>query len=307
MIYFLCPDYEEPAGGIMMIYRQTEILNQAGIPATVLHEKAPFRCGWFENNTVVTWRDRETPGAADIAVMPEIMGPAIDTLYPETPKVIFNQNTYNTFDAFPIDFTGGYPYRNALTTLVVSDDNRNYIRCIFPGMPVYRIRYAIDPDLFYYDPALKQEQWAIMPRKNTPEIFQVLHGLRARGFAMHIAFLDGLSRRETAKRLRESKYFLSFGHPEGFGLPPAEAMACGCITIGFHGRGGAEFFREPCAWPVDFGDIPRYIRTIQAVAEKDLHDQAAAAAAFIRENYSPEKERDSILTAWRTILAAREG
>ena len=37
--------------------------------------------------------------------------------------------------------------------------------------------------------------------------------------------------------------FLSFGHPEGFGLPITEAMASGYWVIGYHGGGGRELFR----------------------------------------------------------------
>ena len=42
--------------------------------------------------------------------------------------------------------------------------------------------------------------------------------------------------------LQGSAMFLSFGHPEGFGLPVAEAMACGCAVVGYSGLGGRELF-----------------------------------------------------------------
>ena len=34
---------------------------------------------------------------------------------------------------------------------------------------------------------------------------------------------------------------LSCGHPEGFGLPLAEAIACGCLVVGYHGLAGRDF------------------------------------------------------------------
>ncbi len=33
---------------------------------------------------------------------------------------------------------------------------------------------------------------------------------------------------------------MAIGYPEGFALPPLEAMACGCAVIGFTGGGGTE-------------------------------------------------------------------
>jgi len=38
--------------------------------------------------------------------------------------------------------------------------------------------------------------------------------------------------------------FMSTGFPEGFGLPPLEAMASGCVPVGFTGFGGWEYMRQ---------------------------------------------------------------
>ena len=43
--------------------------------------------------------------------------------------------------------------------------------------------------------------------------------------------------------LRESLIFLSLGQHEGLPLPPAEAMACGAIVVGYDGFGGREYMR----------------------------------------------------------------
>ena len=85
------------------------------------------------------------------------------------------------------------------------------------------------PGLFYFQPA-KKRQIALMPRKKDADMKQVLGLLRYRGK------LDGFtaveihdkSEAETAEILRDSMIFLSFSELEGWGLPPMEAMACGC-------------------------------------------------------------------------------
>ena len=47
--------------------------------------------------------------------------------------------------------------------------------------------------------------------------------------------------RRGGKRPAGALLFLSCGHPEGFGLPLAEAIACGCLVVGYHGLAGRDF------------------------------------------------------------------
>ena len=51
-----------------------------------------------------------------------------------------------------------------------------------------------------------------------------------------------MSHHDVLQTLSSSALFLSFGHPEGFGLPVAEALACGTAVIGYSGLGGRELF-----------------------------------------------------------------
>ena len=67
--------------------------------------------------------------------------------------------------------------------------------------------------------------------------------------------------------LSSSLLFLSFGHPEGFGLPVAEAMACGCAVAGYSGLGGRELFSLgksfDSAEEVDYGDISGFVSAVR--------------------------------------------
>ncbi len=302
-IYFLCPDYTPPAGGIRKIYRYVDILNAAGTPACVLHQASPFRCDWFDNDTMIRYMGEVTPRHHDLLVIPEIFGPHAMRLSPGVPRVILNQNAYNTFVPYPESYTGPYAHEEAKGIIVVSEDNANYLRLAFPDVPVHRIVYAIDPDRYHYDPAVKKRQLAYMPRKNREDATQVLHILRARGLDLPIVPIDGASEEDAARILRESAYFLSFGHPEGFGLPPAEAMACGCVVIGYHGNGGREFLRPPYAHPVETGDIVAYVCAVEQVLRQDPAGQAQRAADYIHQHYTVEKERESVLRIFQGVLA----
>ena len=102
--------------------------------------------------------------------------------------------------------------------------------------------------------------------------------------------------------------FINLVYQEGFGLPSAEAMACGCMVIGYHGMGGKEFYRPEVCFPVETGNIVEVAKTIEQVLilfennPKSVHEKAAKASEFIRENYSYEIQKRDVLEFWNGIL-----
>ena len=87
-------------------------------------------------------------------------------------------------------------------------------------------------------PGPRRHRIAYMPRK-WPGLAE---GLRAMVAAPVEWFpIDGLGEAETAAALAATTVFLTPGRGEGFGLPPGEAMAAGCVACGealirTHGR-----------------------------------------------------------------------
>jgi glycosyltransferase involved in cell wall biosynthesis len=150
-----------------------------------------------------------------------------------------------------------------------------------------------------------------MPRKNLEDARQVLNILRYRKAleGWKVVAIDKVSQAEAAEVLRESLIFMSFGHPEGFGLPPAEAMACGCIVIGYHGN-VREFLTAEHGFPIEMGQVLEYACAVEEMIRRfssnidPLRQVAKDAAAFVSEEYSEKTERESIVEAWRKILIA---
>jgi glycosyltransferase involved in cell wall biosynthesis len=85
-------------------------------------------------------------------------------------------------------------------------------------------------------------------------------------------------------------------------------MASGCAVIGYHGRGGKEFYRPEFCFPVTTGDIVAVAKTVEKVLElfkknpQYLQDRAFKASEFIRKNYSPEIQKRDVLAFWNGIL-----
>ncbi|MBA4358467.1 MAG: group 1 glycosyl transferase, partial [Desulfovibrio sp.] len=56
--------------------------------------------------------------------------------------------------------------------------------------------------------------------------------------------IAGLTAQGVAEALQPAHIFLATGFPEGCPLPPLEAMACGCLPVGYMGFGGADYMRQ---------------------------------------------------------------
>ena len=310
-IYFLAPDLTHPSGGVRVLYRHADLLNAAGMDAAIVHQKPGFRVAWFANRTRVIHPPLEI-GPEDILVFPEIEGPAIAQAAPGVRKVIFNQNAYYTFRGYPFaqgELRPPYRHPDVLGTIVVSEDSHRYLEHAFPGLNVRRVRLGIDPAL-YHPREAKERQICFVAHKHQEDAQQIISILRCRdalaGF--RIVPIHNRPAEEAAAILRQSMVFLSVGYPEGFGLPAAEAMACGCVVIGYHGNGGREFFTPEYGFPIEVGDIIGFAMAAEQVLrtlDRDPHayaDMTRRASQFIHSTYSVENERIDIISVWRQIL-----
>ena len=237
-------------------------------------------------------------------------GPFID--FRETPFIIFNQNCYSTFHhGYTIEdrsLVSPYSLPSLHGVFVVSDDSRDYMSCAFPSVPTYKVPCTVDPALFKYS-GNKKNVIAVMPRKNSGDAIQVINILKFRGAleGFEIAVIEKMSEQEVARQLSEAMFFFSFGDPEGFGLPPAEAMSCGCVVVGYHGRGGREFFLEDFSFPVEKGDIVHYVHVAEKVLgmarsnPESLIAMGKQASEYIQKTYSREAQAMALRQAWSRI------
>jgi hypothetical protein len=110
------------------------------------------------------------------------------------------------------------------------------------------VRPALDGDLFH--PPDSKPGGAIrigfMPRKNkalAEQIRRIFEERNPKAGAQWVP-IHGLDRPGVAEALRSCHVFLVTGFPEGCPLPPLEAMACGCLCVGFTGFGGWDYMRQ---------------------------------------------------------------
>ncbi len=141
--------------------------------------------------------------------------------------------------------------------MYVSEPVRNFVREI-TGKDGPIVRPGIDLNLFYTLPKnplgerTKNNPIRIawMPRKNKVFGELVNDALQQRMSRLYphipIQFvpIQRVPHHEVANILRTCHIFLVTGFPEGCPLPPLEAMASGCIPVGFTGFGGWDYMRQ---------------------------------------------------------------
>jgi hypothetical protein len=311
--WFICPHFEKPSGGIRKLYRSVDILNEAGLAAAIVHERAGFRASWFEHRTRIVSSGSIAVNPQDVIVVPEIYGASIRDLPRGVRQVIFNQGAYLMLDSFARESGASAPYidnPDLAAVLVVSEDSAAVVQYAFPKIPVYRVRQGLDRTFLHPPTGGKLRRIAYMPRKRAHEAACVLELLKLRG-VLHdweVIAIHGRTEAEVADLLRTTQIFLSFSRLEGFGLPALEALACGCLVVGYHGFGGREFFRRPFAIAIEDGDVVAFARAVEGVISLIDNEPTSMAAAgaggasFVQDRYSLEGERKDLLDVFVPLL-----
>lgn len=298
-IYYLCPDYPVPSGGIRAMYRHVDILNRAGLSAAVLHHSEGFACRWFEHSTRTVGAPSVALSREDALVVPEIYGPFLQRL-PRTPRLVaFSQNAYLTFEHLRPGTAPPYGIFDA--ALTVSPDSAEYLRFAFPGLDVAVVPNAIDPAVFHPLDGIPGRRLALMPRKRPGEADQILRLLGERLRGWDVEAIAGASEAATAATLRAAPIFLALGRQEGFGLPAAEAMASGCYVVGFPAFGGREIFEPSSSVPIEDGDVLSAAKALAAAMElferrpEAVRELGARAAERVRREYAPARQAEALL------------
>ena len=315
-VFYLSPDLDRPSGGVRNIYRHVDVLADLGIEATVVHSRSGFRCGWFANTTRVAAAADVRLRPRDILVTTEWHGPWLHTLPADVRKVAFNQGPYCTFDATPFAQSDpGAPYAavpGLEALLTVSEDGERLLEYAFPRLTTRRARPVVDGAVFHPAAQPRGPRLGYLARgRRSEERDQLLHILRSRGALDGWELVPaGGSEAETARLMGSCSLFLSFGYREGFGLPPAEAMASGCYVIGYPSLGGTEFFDPAYCSPVAESDLVAYGRAVEEAMRLFTADPEATAqtglkaSAAILDRYSVAGLTEDLRSFYSSLLPA---
>lgn len=252
--YVFLPPARKPTGGITVLRQIADILHGAG---RTVHLVARDPGGWRPTGLddaapVLEWDDLSlNPG--DLWLVPEGWVNALSPgLQAKARCVSYVQNWAYLFSSLP---PGVQWHSLPVEFLSVSDPVARYVAQA-TGRPSSILRPGINREIFHA-PDIRpggRVRIAYMPRKNKALAAQIRSLLEHRMGADRVQWLEiqGMDAFGVAEALRSSHIFLMTGFPEGCPLPPLEAMACGCLPVGFSGYGGWDYMRQA-------EDEPRFV------------------------------------------------
>ncbi|MFD6176655.1 MULTISPECIES: glycosyltransferase [unclassified Isoptericola] len=309
-IFYLSPDPPMPRGGVRVFYQHVDLLRAAGFDATVVHCRRGYRAGWFANDTAVAGAPDVTVTPDDVLVVPEYYGGTLDRLPAGPTVVVLNQGVYHTFDAVDVAAAAALVGPPVSAVLTVSEDSLDLLRFTFAGVPVHLVRPTLDRDVFHPgDGAPRGRRIAYAANRRADESHHLRCVLEARGrlAGWELVPIVGMSEAEVADTMRSCPIFLSMNEREGFGLQPAEAMACGCFVVGYTGQGAREFFDPRYSAPVPDGALLDYARAVEeAVAAFEADPDALTrrgldASAALLARYDEAGLRGDLVAFFRSL------
>jgi len=340
---FLCPDRRTPSGGIAVIYDTVAALNALGYEAAVVHgdprggyADPPARVPLFHSfalrevwqrhhrgkhwlkQQIALWRARLRGGPLpalvlrpdDVIVTPEVMMAEAMEAFPDTPLGVFVQNPFSFMNTHLRGLDRGFDIRKRASWMIG-----------IAGICLTQFRLLDFERVFYLPVSMKPEEFPFradkaplityMPRKRPKDAAQIDRILRERGriAGYDLVALDRLPRAEVSRRLQDSLVFISLLKTEALGFPAAEAMAAGCITIGFTGLGTEEYFTPETGLPVPEGDTAALIHAVEAAVAEYEADPARLdalrrhASELVNARYSTRAFETTLAQIWPQIDA----
>ncbi len=331
------PPMRKHTGGVAVLLQIAAYLHDAGHDVRLVPREgnAPFPAP-AQDVPVLPWDNLDLT-AHDAWLVPEGWVNALAPgLRAGARTLLYCQNWSYLFSALPPNIHWG-----ALqVTIIAVSQPVSWFVAETTGQRADILRPGIDLGMFHPPrrrmPISGSVRVAFMPRKNkalVERVREITFSRRASGLCdvdLEWVEISGLPQEQVAERLRSCRVFLASGFPEGCPLPPLEAMASGCVPVGFAGFGGWDYMRHAAPelpgaarpwWPERATDDAPWGGNGLWSADADVLAAALAlehAARWWRDDtpelaktlencqltarhYGTEQQRDNVLALWERL------
>ena len=328
--YIFLPPLPRGSGGLAVLRRMGVFLRNAGFPVRFVLREASDSAE--ESGVgILLWQDLRLQ-AGDIWLTPEGWPNALlPGLNAGERSIVYAQNWAYLLSCLP---QNAHLEKLPLEFLAVSEPVARFVDMSL-GKHAAVLRPGLDTTLFCPSPDRKDgatARIAFMPRKNKVFARQIRELAEARlrrrtpPLPLEWTSIEDCSQAEVARTLQTAHLFLCTGFPEGCPLPPLEALACGCVPVGFTGLGGWDYMRQAAnfpgaaspLWPpretpwagnglyVADGDVPGAVLALEAAL--DILARGGEELAALRRAgqmtvaaYSLEAQERAVTTLWHEL------
>lgn len=313
-ILYLNHDNPQPSGGVQVIYDHVGHLVRSGYHAYVVHHRTGFRPSWFDTQVPTLYFDQQfhlTP--SDLVIIPEDHAAYLELFSTlAVQKLVFCQSYLFVFDGMRAHQS--WETMGISGVITPSSYITDFLHSNLGIRNIQTVHNAVSP-VFSPTTTHKKIQISYMPRKR-PQEAQFIKDLCMRllesEYKVEWVAVDGMSQDEAAKIFADSAIFLSLSRLEGFGLPPLEAMASGCLVVGFTGFGGKEYARPDNGLWVEEDDLiscaqtlAAAVRMFQRAPQETL--QLTSNACQTASEYSHKRQEQDLLQAIHHFTQMTQG
>lgn len=269
-IFYFCPDFSPPSGGTKRLYRHVFHLNRLGFKAFIVHYKKGFVLSWHGYKVPVKWlEDNLSFAANDTLVFPEGMPSLMkQTQHLNCSRIAIALNWHYIYNSLPKgENWKDYSITRAITPSPVI---KNYLD-LSMEVDVTLIDNYIDTNRYSYQPEKKKNKIVYLARKDSSGDILSFIFKRKEGFFKEWEWmpLNDLSEDKYAEQLSESRIFLATSSQEGIPTSALEAMASGCIVVGYSGIGGNDYMvgkgdKQNC-YLIENGNLPELAKILEEV------------------------------------------
>lgn len=314
-ILYFCPDFPQPSGGIKTLYRHVQRLGEIGFDAWIVHQKHPFRAAWHGLDAPTLWlSQRPELTRQDVLVIPEVMHQVMrQTARFAGERIVIALSWSPTYWNLP----QGSSWRSFGISRVITKSPliRDYLRWSM-DIEAELVRENVSRSEYFFEAAAKRPKVCFLTRKERSASW-LQQALCAKGSPFtEFAWmpLRELNEFDYARQLREASVYVTTNMQEGMNTSVLEAMACGCLVVGYSGIGGGVYMQpegpgQNCLL-VENGDLPALGRLLESTLVQLAGDPAAfapvaanglrTAAAF----QDPAREAESLRAVFAPLVAA---
>lgn len=301
-ILYLSKHFGYPLGGVRIAHHHVAMLVRNGFDARILLIDEQRDSHFSEDVPTDSLIPEFRIHPDDLFVIPEPWDVYVRQLSKHPiRRYVFCQNHFYIYHG--LQHAPSYAEAGIDTVFCCSEVISDYLTGVMGLDRAPIIHNAINHELF--KPAEKRRQIAVMPRKMKIEARFIEGTFRQRYPELaDVPWVEISNRPETevAKILGESAVFLALGRIEGFGLPPIEAMASGCLVVGFTGDGGRSFatpdnghWCEPEDW---LGCTDRLAEAMREI-DTDAGRRRIASARETASEYTLERMERELVAFWQ--------